>query len=117
MKTFVLEDNDQRITFFKRLFPLADYAKTVTEAKELLTKNKYDQLFLDHDLGDQVYVDSDEPETGYQVAKFIMYESNHNRTASVIIHSLNWAGAQNIKSIIPWAKIIPFTNLTKTFTF
>lgn len=114
-KVLILEDNDDRIKIFKRLFLNADIVKTAKEAIDLVAKNKYDIIFLDHDLGGEVYVDSEHENTGYQVAKFIMYEDNPNKITEVIVHSMNWWGANNIKTVIRHAKLIPFGNLMKSF--
>jgi DNA polymerase III delta subunit len=113
-KIFILEDNDERIKFFKWYFKNPEYqvfyAKEVNEAKALFTINQpFEVMFLDHDLGDQVYVDSNEQNTGYQFAKFII-EKDLSKSF-IIIHSLNPYGAENIKSVLKEAMQIPFTVL------
>jgi CheY-like chemotaxis protein len=115
-KIFILEDNDSRVEFFKWYFKNPDYevsyAKDVDEAKGLFTINQpFDIILLDHDLGDEVYVDSEEDNTGYQFAKFIITKDISR--SFVIIHSLNPVGADNMKGLIPSAMKIPFPILCK----
>jgi CheY-like chemotaxis protein len=112
MKIFILEDDPTRVNGFNEMFP--DYDLTVTEffseAKELLTQNKYDVIFLDHDLGGRQMVSSDEEETGYQVAKII--DDTINKDVPVLVHSWNPEGAKNIANVLTNGKrqvvVIPF---------
>ena len=99
---FILEDDLERIKWFREelgqrniKFDLTDNAET---AKVLLEENKYDTIFLDHDLGGQVYVNSNEPNTGYQVAKMI--HTTKNKDAEIIIHSWNSVGAENMYEVL-----------------
>jgi hypothetical protein len=108
MKVFILEDSDSRIEWFKQHFPNADIAKTAKEAYIYL-ENEYDLIFLDHDLGGEILVDSNKDNTGYQVAKFI--SSSINKNTETIIHTLNPCGAQNMKNALPHARYIPYIML------
>ncbi|KKK89291.1 hypothetical protein LCGC14_2734560 [marine sediment metagenome] len=69
------------------------YVKTANEAiEELQKQERWDLLMLDHDLGGRVFVLPEDPDTGYQVAKFIV---EHNiKFDRCILHSLNDAAAQ-----------------------
>lgn len=101
----ILEDNDTRIEIFKKWFPCdVDIVKTSKEAIELLKKNFYSICLLDHDLGDQIYVESGEG-TGWEVAKYI---TENNIKSDVIIHSCNSVGARNMLSLLPNANWFPF---------
>lgn len=63
------------------------------DCKEILSKmSPFDVLFLDHDLGNQVYVDSYEENTGYQVARHIA--GNSISFTDCYIHSMNEFGAK-----------------------
>ena len=69
-------------------------------------KKPWDIVFLDHDLGGQVFVPSSHPNTGYAVAKYM--EENSVEAKQIIIHSMNPAGASNMKTVLPSAIIMPF---------
>lgn len=111
MKIFILEDNLDRIKAFKQnligheLFIASD----VEIAKTMLKFNQFEFIFLDHDLGGEVYVNSEFPNTGYQLAKWI--KDNNITYKRLYVHSCNPVGAMNIKSLIPEAELIPFPNL------
>lgn len=113
MKIFVLEDMEDRIKIFEKIFGEHELTicDTADEAKEILGQQKFDTIFLDHDLGGEIYVDSDLPNTGYQVAKFI---ANQKISSQIIIHSMNYDGALNIKSILPHANILRFDMLEES---
>jgi CheY-like chemotaxis protein len=83
-------------------------AISANAAIEYLKNNKYDLIFLDHDLGGLEMIDSSFYNTGYTVAKFM---KENNVKGRVVIHSLNPSGAQNIKFLLKNAKVIPFTVL------
>jgi len=67
----------------------------------------FDLIFLDHDLGGDVYVDSEEKNTGNQFAKWLC-QSKSLKDTPIIIHSLNYYGVQNMKRFLPKALEIPF---------
>jgi len=108
IKILILEDNLERQEQFKNNLikhdvELADSAK---DTINLLTNEKWDVLFIDHDLGGQVYVPSGE-NTGYEVAKFLEANKQH-MPKNIIVHSLNSVGAKNILAALPNAIHIPF---------
>ena len=108
MKILILEDNLSRQEFFK--VNLEKHNLTITDSSkvtiEKLSTEKWDILFLDHDLGGQVHVESGE-NTGYEVAKFL--EQNKKfMPLNIIVHSLNVVGAKNIINALPNAFHIPF---------
>jgi DNA-binding response OmpR family regulator len=74
---------------------LSDHDVTITkdgaEAIQLLNTVKYDQIFLDHDLGDVEY-------DGVDVARVI--PTSINQYTEVIIHSLNPIGANRMHGYI-----------------
>lgn len=109
MKILILEDNEDRIIQFKNNFAL--YPPTVVEnandAIKQLTDNKWDVLFLDHDLGGSVHVSIDEKNTGSEVARFL--KKNPDKIPGlVILHSLNIDGRKNMKMLIPSSIMVPF---------
>lgn len=111
MDVFILEDDPNRMKIFRRNLighPIS-HADNVHDAKKILSGKKFDYIFLDHDLGGKTYVDSNDPNTGYQLAKWIASKSIPYQR--LIVHSLNTVGAQNIQSVIPDAELIPFIRL------
>jgi hypothetical protein len=119
MRIFILEDNQERIDEFIKRFDEVknindffdielDIAKSAKSALKMLNKalkenKKYDLMFLDHDLGKEVYVDSSDKNTGYFVIKQFNYSFEKILTVSdigipkIIIHSYNVIGAHNMR--------------------
>ena len=48
--------------------------------------------FLDHDLGGEVYVDSDRPDTGMEVVRWV--EAHRPPVARFVVHSFNGKAAE-----------------------
>jgi hypothetical protein len=103
-KVLILDDDPMRypalITYAKAMVYDAEIIMVLDAeaAKEVLKRFacEWDLLLLDHDLGGMVYVDSNQPNTGYEVAKFI---SEHGvKFKTCIIHSMNTAGVRNMKA-------------------
>lgn len=75
--TLFLDDSEARIAEFKREVSanqpdwLVDTARTAPEAIKFLKTHAYDWLFLDHDLGGEVFVDSRHPNCGMEVVRYI----------------------------------------------
>ena len=111
MNIFILEDDENRMKKFrgKLIGHVIFHADNVKDAKAILSKEKVDVIFLDHDLDNRVYVDSNEPNTGYQLAKWIF--ENNIQYKRVIVHTLNEVGRKNIKLVLQDAELIPFTIL------
>jgi len=97
-KLFLLEDSESRINWFRNRCKAAGHilvlADNVKDALHILRVEKFDMIFLDHDLDDRVYVDSNEENTGYQVAKEL--HNTINRDTEVVIHSMNSIGSKNM---------------------
>lgn len=113
MKIFILEDSNARIKYFKSRLDkkgnILEIAKTVKEGEKILGKHSFwDMILLDHDLDGEVFVDSNNDNTGYQLAKFIKQYIDYGRA---IIHTMNPAGAVNMKAVLKDAEVIPFSVL------
>src|SRR6478609_2503109 len=99
MKIFIFEDNQDRIETFKKVLP-KNYNLVICDnieiAKAILLDNlaKFDVAFLDHDMDQKSFVPSNDPNTGYQVAKFIVENGIYFK--QVFVHSMNPSGAENI---------------------
>jgi hypothetical protein len=115
MKILILEDAEERVRQFKQKFIEHD-VKVSDKPKEiiqLLQDDSWDVLFLDHDLGDKIYVPSGEG-TGFEVADWLAH--NPDRIPSlVILHSLNYHGRQAMASKIPDAVHAPFCWVDEKF--
>jgi len=111
MKIFILEDDENRIEGFKHAIkdshdlticrwlkdsPLISIKRGAYE----LFHPPYDLILLDHDLGGQQYVDSNEEETGYQFAKFIAAASKGIDETWIIVHSYNPEGAAAMVQVL-----------------
>jgi len=115
-RIFILEDNNDRIAFFKKLLPTKfaqsdiTIVKTAKEAKSILKKESYwDIILLDHDLGGKVYVDSSKADTGYQVA--LHMRDKKVKYGQCITHTQNSIGGKNIVSVLDKCQHIPFPKL------
>jgi len=112
MKVLVLEDNKDRLEWFKETFKKAELSIcTIVEEAEWLIKVikwEFDLIFIDHDLG--------KVRDGYDFAKLLAEEIRVGRVTndpSIYIHSLNPVGVANMKSVLRDATIIPFSELIK----
>ena len=112
MKIFILEDDIERIEFLEKwVKAYIDHkaeihlAKSFAEACDIFENHDYfDFMLLDHDLK-FCFMDSSEPETGYQVA---MYMKNQGiKYDQCIIHSLNVDGANGMHSLLPHSVCVP----------
>ena len=109
MKILILDDDLIRHERFKENFKSHDLT-LVTTAEQAISKlslHTYDAVFLDHDLGGKIMVQSGGKEsTGYDVAVWL--KNNPDRCPKdVYIHSLNPVGSDNIKNVLPNARRVP----------
>ncbi len=100
MKILILEDNEDRNNSFIKWFNGHELIMTDNAMKAIdhLASIKFDVIFLDHDLDNRVFIDSNEPNTGYTVAKTI--SSTINKSTQVIVHSMNPIGARNMLDVL-----------------
>jgi CheY-like chemotaxis protein len=99
-RVLLVEDDEVRCAWFRR--KLAPHVLDVTcdagQAVRWLSEREYAAILLDHDLLDEHYF-SDEPDderTGYAVAAWLAAHPDRQRDATIVIHSLNYAGAQRM---------------------
>ena len=105
-KILVLEDSPERIEWFQKNFNKVDFyfCKNVNAAWGLLHIQKFDIIYLDHDLGEDA-------QTGYDFAKILAEEIREKRITNnptIYIHTSNPGGAENMKSVLKDAIICPF---------
>lgn len=103
----ILEDNPARYEYLINLaftvcYPYAKkiiIATTATDAiEELVRYPEWALIMLDHDLDGQVYVASENSNTGYQVCKFI--KEKGIKYGTCIIHTLNeYAAPKMLKEL------------------
>ncbi len=116
IRIFLLEDDPRRCEWFNKRFKgdEIDIACEVEEAKELLSTQTYDSIFLDHDLMPEHY-GSDTPDderTGYAIASFLAERTDLQRAATIMVHSFNADDAlrmvETLRSAGRQADYIPF---------
>ena len=106
-KVLVLDDDMTRLDIFRKNL-IGHNVTCVNTAKETIDQlehEKWDYVFLDHDLGGMIYVPSG-PGTGYEVAEWIS-KNPDKKPKNVVIHSFNEPGRRNMHSLIPDAIICP----------
>ena len=100
MRILVVEDDESRCAWFQeRLADIAlDLTNNVEQAIEWLTKWDYDVILLDHDLIEDHYFSEvrDDERTGYAVAVWLATHPDRQRDAIIIVHSLNFIGADRM---------------------
>lgn len=116
-QALVLDDSEDRNNEFRKRFlekGISNYDITTTadECIEALRNETYDVIFLDHDLGGDIMVESSNHNTGYTVAKWLCDNESH-KDAIIVLHSLNVIGRHNMKDMFlkneyhvidhPWA--------------
>jgi hypothetical protein len=117
-----LDDDPIRLDRFKSLMPYAVQVSTADEAMEALTEDSYDVIFLDHDLGGEIFVDSDVHNTGATVALWLSDNLTYIQHKSlIVIHSFNPVGVDYMYNLLkdsyktikaPFGSI-PFLNIVK----
>jgi CheY-like chemotaxis protein len=114
LKILIVEDNNDRIKWFQKEFGNEELtiATNASVAIKYVRTVLYSVIMLDHDLSGRVYVDSHEPDTGFQVAKAIIVSIN--KDTPVIIHSWNPAGVVNIQGILPNSVYLPFGSFSRS---
>jgi response regulator of citrate/malate metabolism len=99
MKVFILEDDPNRMKTLRGVLISHEivWSDTVDKAKELFDKEKpFDLILLDHDLGGEIFVDSELPNTGFQFVKFLAENKEAINNAQIILHTMNRPGAERM---------------------
>lgn len=99
-KILIVEDDQSRCDWFRSKLAGAEIDLTcdVRQAVAWLEEREYATILLDHDLTEEHYFtnEPDDERTGYAVALWLSRNSERQRDANIIIHSLNYAGAQRM---------------------
>lgn len=105
-RVFVLDDTQDRLDWFRERLPEMSCAKTAKAAIEALTAQKFDLVFLDHDLS---FMDAGFPDrqfdNGKEVARFLAISKFAGK---VVIHSKNDQGVRAMKKVLPDATVARF---------
>jgi len=112
LRIFVLEDMWIRIQWFKHKFKDCELkiCTNADDAISILTNDRdWDYMFLDHDLGNRIFIPITDENSGSRVAKFL---SQFDIKSKIIIHSCNGEGAKNMLSYLPSAEHIMFGSFT-----
>jgi hypothetical protein len=91
----VVEDTEDRISWFRQRLPKAVFAKTAEAAFRALDQQPFKVVFLDHDLHWMPADNSIFKGTGKEVARFL---AAREYQGIVIIHSRHEEGAEAMKS-------------------
>ncbi len=99
-RILIVEDDETRCVWFQEKFAGREMDVTcdVAQAFEWLGERDYEIILLDHDLMDEHYFssDPDDERTGYAVAAWLAAHPERHRQAVIVIHSLNYFGAQRM---------------------
>jgi len=113
IRVLILDDMYSRAIEFEKRLKAVDitditHVTTARECIECLSKEKYDIIFLDYDLGEPPVWAKDTDISGGVVAEWIKKHSKHkNKKAMIIIHSSDLHGAAYMKELIPYAILLP----------
>lgn len=101
MRILVLEDNQERIIFFKRVYNNHELYIThnISEAQGYIHNYEFDILFLDHDLEPDNFKALKEGRTGYDFVKILIAEKTQ-RHALIYVHSCNPVGGQVMTNLL-----------------
>lgn len=116
IRVFLLEDDARRHQWFVKRFAgdHIDIADNVSGARELLTANSYDALFLDHDLHPEHYNSAtpDDERTGYAIASWLAANPELQRASTIVVHTRNADGAirmvEKLRNSGRAAEFVPF---------
>ncbi len=94
MKIFVLEDDPERISWFKKTFDDCEisFTKDTSEARKKLKNNKYDLIFLDRDLSNPYRNGED---VAWEMARYKLAQDT-----TIIIHTENARGQRVMKKYL-----------------
>ena len=121
----IVEDDETRCEWFRgRLGGCRlDITCDVGEAARWLAEHEYDLILLDHDLREEHYWsdERDDERTGYAVAAWLAAHPDSQPRAQVVVHSLNYAGAERMLAALVAAgfdaECIPFHYLQSGLRF
>ena len=103
-RILIVEDDAVRCAWFReRLAGVeCDVTCDVPQALAWLEERDYSGILLDHDLAEEHYFsnETDDERTGYAVALWLAQHPDRQRGATIIVHSLNYPGAQRMVEVL-----------------
>lgn len=103
-RVLIVEDDEMRCAWFQEKLSshVLDVTCDVREAEGWLEEREYTTILLDHDLSDEHYYSNepDDERTGYAIAAWLASHLDRQRGALIVIHSLNYVGAQRMLDIL-----------------
>ena len=100
IRVFLLDDDTRRHEWFSKRFDgdHLDIADDVQRAREFLSSNFYDAIFLDHDLLPEHYHSrgTDDERTGYAIATWLAAHPDLQQASTFIVHTRNADGAMRM---------------------
>jgi CheY-like chemotaxis protein len=103
-RILIVEDDPERCAWFTERFNglTLDVTCDVAEAIRWLNERDYSMILLDHDLAEEHYLSNehDDERTGYAVAAWLALYPDRQRDATILIHSLNYIGAQRMLEVL-----------------
>ena len=103
-RVLIVEDDEARCAWFREHLRgrLLDVTCDVALAVRWLAERDYNAILLDHDLADEHYFSDahDDERTGYAVARWLAENPDAQRDALIIVHSLNYSGAQRMLAVM-----------------
>ena len=121
IRVFLLDDDTRRHEWFTKRFDGddLDIADTVVQAREYLSANLYDAIFLDHDLLPEHYnaEANDDENTGYAIALWLASRPDLQRASTIMVHTRNADGAmrmvEELRRAGRQAEYVPFPLLAQ----
>jgi DNA-binding NtrC family response regulator len=114
-RVFVLDDTEDRLRWFRKSLAGVSAmreAKTADAALEILSRESFDLIFLDHDLS---WADAGFPEkqhgNGKEIARYLARTKFQGR---VVIHSKNEDGVRAMQKLLPQATVARFDDFEIT---
>lgn len=114
MNILFLDDCPRRTKKFRSRWPFATIVHTSDDAiSQLASDTVWDYVFLDHDLGGEVYVNSSREDCGMAVVRWII--EHKPQASTIIVHSLNAPAREHmvgdLKNAGFVAHSVPYINL------
>lgn len=104
LRVFLLDDDVLRHEWFAKQFAgdRVDVAADPARSIELLSSNRYDLIFLDHDLLPEHYYAEgfDDERSGYAVARWLSERPDRCAAAQIIAHTRNADGALRMVELL-----------------
>jgi len=98
MRIFVLDDDMERINWFKENWENVYYAHNPIEAEKMLRTNEYNVIWLDNDLGGAAFTRGTFGD-GIDLARIMARDELHVDVPT-IVHSMNYPASENIISML-----------------